>query len=68
MEFSTLFFHLQSFSEQVREEEARPVQCAHQGTGHHAAGQHPQDGQVYHPTEEHRLPAQAQRLQHCHTK
>lgn len=44
---------LQSFQEQVGEEEARPVQCAHQGTGHHVAGQHPQDGQVNHPTEEH---------------
>lgn len=52
---------VQSFQEQVGKEEARPVQCAHQGAGHHAARQHPQDGQIHHSAEKHRLPAQAQR-------
>lgn len=52
---------IQSFQEQVGKEEARPVQRAHQGAGHHAAGQHSQDGQIHHSPEKHRLPAQAQR-------
>lgn len=50
-------------SEQIRKEKKRPIQCAHQGAVHHAAGPRSstQDGQVHHTAENYRLPAETER-------